>query len=83
MSSHLKVFTAPWCAPCKSMKPALEKLARDGLLIAEVDVDADFATAAMHRVRSVPTLKFYQDGQLVRSHSGAMTLEQLKEFTTL
>lgn len=82
MSSHLKVFTAPWCAPCKAMKPALEELARDGLLVVEIDVDADFATAAMHRVRSVPTLKLYSEDQLIKSHCGAMTPQQLKEFTT-
>lgn len=77
---HLKVFSAPWCAPCKSMEPALKELASRGLTITKVDIEAEKAVAAMHGIRSVPTLKLYSEDKLVGQHTGAMTLTQLEAF---
>lgn len=78
--THLKVFTAPWCNPCKSMKPALDELSKQGVLVVQVDVDEQKDLAAIHNVRSVPTLKLYKDAELVAVKTGAMTLAQLQEF---
>lgn len=64
------------------MAPLIQQLELDGVLVVHIDIDKDIATAAMHGIRSVPTLKFYNDDELVRSHSGSMNLQQLKLFTT-
>lgn len=80
--THLKVFSAPWCAPCKNLKPLVEQLEFEGLVVVHVDIDEDIAIAAMHGVRSVPTLKFYQEDELLRTHIGGMSAAQLKLFTT-
>ena len=77
---QLKVFSAPWCGPCKSMEPALKTLLARGVQITKIDVDADPATAAKFGVRSVPALKVYHGDNLLRSHVGAMTLGQLESF---
>lgn len=80
--THLKVFSATWCGPCKAMKPTIEELVRRGLTVVEVDIDADKAIAAIHQVKGIPTFKLYKDDQLLKSHTGSMTLGQLELFTT-
>lgn len=80
---HLKVFTAPWCAPCKAMQPHLEAIERSGTLVVKIDIDEQSGVAAIHSVRSVPTLKLYKDDQLMKTATGAMTLAKLQEFVKL
>jgi thioredoxin-like negative regulator of GroEL len=76
---HLKVFTSPTCAPCKVLKPMLADLK---MLVVEVDIEASPSIAAMHHVRTVPTLKLYDDDMLVKSHTGACTKQFLQEFVS-
>lgn len=77
---HLKVFSASWCGPCKSMEPALQELASRGLTVVKFDVEKQKAIAEIHGVRGVPTLKLYSEDTLVGQHTGAMTLTQLEAF---
>ena len=74
---HLKVFTTKTCGPCKSLKPLLADLP---IKVVEVDIDAQPAVAGMHQIRSVPTLKFYDDSTLVRTHVGSCTKQFLLDF---
>ena len=62
------------------MEPALQELASRGLTITKVDIEAEKAVAAMHGIRSVPTLKFYNEDKLIRQHTGALSLGQLEAF---
>jgi thioredoxin 1 len=48
-------FSAPWCAPCKMLKPRLEPL-RSQIRIVDINVDSSPATAQDWQVRSVPTI---------------------------
>lgn len=80
---HLKVFIAPWCAPCKAMQPHLEAIERSGILVVKIDIDEKPEVAAIHSVRSVPTLKLYNDNQLMKTATGTMTLAMLQEFIRL
>ena len=60
-------FWAPWCGPCKMIAPLLEEIAResgDRFRIAKVSIDDDPALAQRFNVRAVPTLLFFQGGQL-------------------
>ena len=81
--TQLKVFSAPWCGPCKTMEPALKTLLARGVQITKIDVEVDPVTAAKHGVRSVPTIKVYHGNDLLKSHTGAMTLGQLESFIKL
>ena len=74
---HLKVFTTQTCGPCKSLKPLLADLP---IQVVEVDIDAQPTVAALHHIRSVPTLKFYDDSTLVRTHVGSCTKQFLLDF---
>jgi len=61
-------FFAPWCGPCRALAPALEGVAKtyDGRLkVVKVNVDDAQQLAANYRIRGVPTLMFFKDGEVV------------------
>lgn len=76
-------FWAPWCEPCKVLKPMLEKLAEEyagRFLLAMVDSDANPELAQHFGVRSIPSVKVLFQGQLVDEFNGALPEGQLREF---
>jgi thioredoxin 1 len=56
-------FTAPWCVPCKMLKPRLEELekANEGLTVTRVDVESNTELAKHFGIMSVPTLILFKD----------------------
>ncbi len=76
-------FWAPWCGPCKTLGPMLEKLAAEfngGFLLAKVDVDQEQQLAGYFQIKSVPTVMLVKDGQIVDGFPGALPEGQLREF---
>ena len=76
-------FWAPWCAPCKTLGPILEKLAAEyhgAFVLAKVDVDKEQELAAAFQIRSVPTIAVVKDGQLLGAVPGALPEGQLREM---
>jgi putative thioredoxin len=76
-------FWAPWCGPCKTLGPILEKLAGEfngGFLLAKVDVDKEQQLAGYFQIKSVPTVMLVKDGQIVDGFPGALPEGQLREF---
>ncbi|MGH1343450.1 MAG: thioredoxin family protein [Nannocystales bacterium] len=77
----LVLFSTPWCAPCKTYKPIVERVVASSegkleLLLVNADTSADLATH--YRVRSVPTLLCFADGELAGTQSGSMMEPQLR-----
>lgn len=73
-------FFATWCGPCKMMGPILQQLKSElgeSIRIIKIDVDKNPAIAQHYQVRSVPTLKIFQNGQVKWSGSGVMQADQL------
>ena len=71
MSGQLTMYTTPWCGFCRNLK---SQLARDGIEIAEVDIERDQAAAEYVMSvnggnQTVPTLKF-ADGSTLTNPSG-------------
>ncbi|GHB33575.1 MULTISPECIES: thioredoxin [Mongoliitalea] len=68
-------FWAEWCGPCKMIGPIVEELAGDyegKAVIGKVDVDANPAVASALGIRSIPTLMFFKNGELVDKQVGAV-----------
>ena len=68
-------FWAPWCAPCKVLKPILEKLAdeyKGKFLLAKVNSDENQEIAARYAVRGIPSVKAMVDGKIVSEFTGAL-----------
>jgi len=60
-------FWAEWCGPCKMIAPLLNEIARETegkFRIAKVNIDDDPGLMQKYNVRAVPTLLFFQGGQL-------------------
>ena len=76
-------FWAPWCGPCKTLGPVLEKLeaAYAGrFILAKINSDDEQQIAGMFGVRSIPTCVLMVGGQPVDGFSGALPEGQLRAF---
>jgi len=76
-------FWAQWCGPCKMMMPVLEKYSAEdeAVEVVKINVDEEADIAAKYGIRSIPTFILFEDGEVVARQSGAMSVEQLKEFS--
>jgi len=76
-------FWAPWCGPCKSLKPILEKLAAEyggKFLLAKINSDDNQELAARYGVRGIPSVKAFVDGEPVDEFSGALPEGEVRAF---
>lgn len=76
-------FWAPWCGPCVSIGPALEKLAEEyqgKVTIAKVNVDENPEISAKYGVRSIPFLAMFKDGEVTSSVVGAQPPQNLQKM---
>jgi len=76
-------FWAPWCGPCQTLKPMLEKLAEEyagRFLLAKVNSDENPEIAQHFGVRSIPSVKVLYQGQLVDEFNGALPEGQVRAF---
>ena len=68
-------FWAPWCGPCKSLGPMLEKLEQaygGRFKLVKIDTDAEQQLAQHFRIKSIPTVYAFVGGQPVDQFQGAL-----------
>lgn len=73
-------FWAEWCGPCRMVAPILDEVAKEyhgKLKVVKVNVDENQKTAMDYRIRSIPTLAFIKNGQLVKQIVGAQPKDRL------
>jgi len=76
-------FWAPWCGPCKTLGPILEKLVREyggRVKLMKINVDENQELAAQMRVQSIPMVVAFKDGRPVDGFQGALPESQLRSF---
>lgn len=76
-------FYASWCSPCKNLIPILERVENQlneenlNVKIYKFNIDNDMELVSSLGVRAVPTIKFYSNGQNVKTNVGVMSEQAL------
>lgn len=76
-------FWAPWCQPCQTLKPMLEKLAEEyggRFRLAKVNADEQPEITQQFGVRNLPTVKVVSAGRIVDEFTGALPEAELRAF---
>jgi len=65
-------FWAVWCGPCKMISPIIEELATQfpQVKVGKLDVDSNPDTSIEFGIRSIPTVLFMKDGEVIDRHVG-------------
>ena len=81
-------FWAPWCGPCKVMKPVFEKVSEEfrnensevQLFTLNVEENKEFASSL--GIRAIPTVKSFSGGKEIYSQPGMQMEGQIKQLVT-
>jgi len=75
-------FWAEWCGPCRMIGPMVDELATDyegKAVVGKLNVDHNPEVAAKYGIRSIPTILFFKNGELVDKKVGAVQKNVLSE----
>lgn len=76
-------FWAPWCEPCKTLGPTIEKIvteAAGAVILAKINIDDNQEIAAQMQIRSVPTVVAFVEGRPVDAFAGVKPESDIREF---
>ncbi|MBM3184702.1 MAG: thioredoxin [Bacteroidota bacterium] len=68
-------FWAEWCGPCRMIGPLIDEMSTEfegKAVIGKVNVDSNSAVSAQFNVRSIPTVLFIKNGEVVDKSVGAV-----------
>jgi thioredoxin 1 len=75
-------FGATWCGPCKALAPVVEEIANEyegRAAVCKADVEECSSIAARFRIRNVPTVLFFKNGELKDKSVGAVQKSTLTQ----
>ncbi len=74
-------FWATWCGPCIKLGPIVEELAEkygDQVTVGKLNIDDNDEIASENRVRNIPTVLFFKDGEMKERSVGLVKLADLE-----
>ncbi len=75
-------FWAEWCGPCRMITPIIEELSKEyegRVVIGKVNVDECIEVSSKYGIRSIPTILFIKNGEVVEKQVGALPKNTLEE----
>jgi thioredoxin 1 len=78
-------FWAEWCNPCRMMKPIFEKVSTENssdVQMYTMNVDQNQGVAATLGIRSIPTIKMFNTGEVVDTKVGVLNESQINGLLT-
>ncbi len=75
-------FWAPWCGPCQMMGPIIKELAEqmgEKAKVGKLNVDENGSIASQYGIMSIPALKIFKGGVMVKEFVGVQIAESLKK----
>jgi putative thioredoxin len=76
-------FWAPWCGPCLTLSPIMEKLAADPnheFILAKINVDDNPGLAMEFQVQGIPAVKAFWEGDVIAEFTGAQSESNVRQF---
>ncbi len=76
-------FWAPWCGPCKTLQPAIEKVVKEAkgkVKLVKINIDQNQMLAQQLRIQSIPAVYAFFGGRPVDGFMGAVPESQVKQF---
>jgi thioredoxin 1 len=78
-------FWADWCGPCKMMKPIFERVSQSNeseVQMYTLNIDNNREVAVSLGIRSIPTIKMFNSGEVIETKVGLMNESQIKDMVT-
>jgi thioredoxin len=81
-------FWAPWCGPCKTMKPIFERVSEEyrsdnsEVQLYTLNVEENKEFAAELGIRAIPTVKTFSNGEQIFSSPGMLQEAKIKELAS-
>jgi thioredoxin 1 len=78
-------FWAPWCGPCRAIEPLVEELATtygDKFKFTRCNVDENPITPSKYGIKSIPTLIFFKQGEVLDKIVGIVPKSKLEDIIT-
>lgn len=78
-------FYATWCGPCQALSPVIGEVKKElgtSMRVIKIDVDKKKAISNKYKIRTLPTLAIFQNGEILWRASGMKTKTELLKITS-